>query len=572
MAGEREGKLFEAVVHKVLKQFISPSCSFEWNEDVEELSVEPDFIFRSKDGSPYSFILVTYCASAKESNRKGWRNIGETAEIKKQFGSRAGCLGITLGKLKPGVESMLGAALDAHIYSGSNQCAAQLERWIDQNASIAGSTNMARSAYVEEVWKDIKSLTKWIVDELATRCDKFGRLKQVSPINDLWTDFSKLPKGSVTSARNTSFRRGGFKLGVIAATNGAEETARGLFHADRIPHSLIELGWLTPRAGGRLEADPEISWSLRFLNAEIVKSILADFESSDVTEWVNVVSNAQARAALCRWIVKRLPVYLESPKLLYDDCRDLSENPAVFCSRHKLIHLTYMFPYELLVEVIRVAEGSKTAFGYSALERLCTDVKGMPPRNNRFYRIVLSDWVRQRGNEDVNPEHLSKALEVLLKHIKKTEWKGVREKELSQSYLESTLEFKILTYRGLDPVLSLLKAALPGIKVVFERSPFPEEDAGQDGASLFAEYNNNMIFWQSAQGSHTKDKKKELIGRLPSIIYKRTNNALTRKGYKGHFLILDGTWSQKDINALVGGGWTGVYYPDEIDQLAKAIV
>jgi len=37
-------------------------------------------------------------------------------------------------------------------------------------------------------------------------------------------------------------------------------------------------------------------------------------------------------------------------------------------------------------------------------------------------------------------------------------------------------------------------------------------------------------------------------------------------------LLLDGTWRQKDIDALVSAGWDEIYYPDEIDKLKEAIV
>jgi len=37
-------------------------------------------------------------------------------------------------------------------------------------------------------------------------------------------------------------------------------------------------------------------------------------------------------------------------------------------------------------------------------------------------------------------------------------------------------------------------------------------------------------------------------------------------------LLLDGTWCDEDLKALLQSGWDDVFYPDEIDKLIKAIV
>jgi hypothetical protein len=47
---------------------------------------------------------------------------------------------------------------------------------------------------------------------------------------------------------------------------------------------------------------------------------------------------------------------------------------------------------------------------------------------------------------------------------------------------------------------------------------------------------------------------------------------IRRPGIQKMILVLDGTWKQADLNALLRAGWDEIYYPDEMDQLAKAIV
>lgn len=85
--------------------------------------------------------------------------------------------------------------------------------------------------------------------------------------------------------------------------------------------------------------------------------------------------------------------------------------------------------------------------------------------------------------------------------------------------------------------------------------------------------NHTLINWQSAHSSHTNDKKKELCGRAIGLRYHWNGKAFVRRpGIEKMILVLDGTWKQADLNALLRAGWDEIYYPDEMDQLAKAIV
>jgi hypothetical protein len=38
------------------------------------------------------------------------------------------------------------------------------------------------------------------------------------------------------------------------------------------------------------------------------------------------------------------------------------------------------------------------------------------------------------------------------------------------------------------------------------------------------------------------------------------------------FLVLDGSWTDGDLAALLRAGWDTIFYPDEMDKLVKAIV
>jgi len=85
--------------------------------------------------------------------------------------------------------------------------------------------------------------------------------------------------------------------------------------------------------------------------------------------------------------------------------------------------------------------------------------------------------------------------------------------------------------------------------------------------------NKTLINWQSAHDSHTNDKKKELCGRAAGLRYHWNGKSFVRRpGVEKLLLLLDGTWCDEDLKALLQSGWDDVFYPDEIDKLIKAIV
>ena len=66
-----------------------------------------------------------------------------------------------------------------------------------------------------------------------------------------------------------------------------------------------------------------------------------------------------------------------------------------------------------------------------------------------------------------------------------------------------------------------------------------------------------------------------LCGKAVGLRYSWDNKKqsfVKRQGIEKMILVLDGTWSQKDIDALTYAGWDGIFYPDEIEKLKDAIV
>lgn len=85
---------------------------------------------------------------------------------------------------------------------------------------------------------------------------------------------------------------------------------------------------------------------------------------------------------------------------------------------------------------------------------------------------------------------------------------------------------------------------------------------------------HTLIKWQTAF-ANPRDKRKELCGRAIGLRYswdEEKQRFTPRKNIRKMILLLDGTWEQCDIDALIRSGWDEIFYPDEIDKLRSAIV
>ena len=136
------------------------------------------------------------------------------------------------------------------------------------------------------------------------------------------------------------------------------------------------------------------------------------------------------------------------------------------------------------------------------------------------------------------------------------------------------------SHRGFEPLLALL--IHEGVidspeKKENIRACFAEKAnlTGQAGMTPVVIVKNTLIKWQTATDAGRDHKRNELSGRAVSMRYTWDNEAkrfVPRSNVKKMILLLDGTWRQKDLNALIDSGWDEIYYPDEIDKLKAAIV
>ena len=62
-------------------------------------------------------------------------------------------------------------------------------------------------------------------------------------------------------------------------------------------------------------------------------------------------------------------------------------------------------------------------------------------------------------------------------------------------------------------------------------------------------------------------KTKELIGRIGMLAVENDGNKTRLASYKQTVLVIDGTWTQEQIERMHRAGFDRIYYVDEIDLM-----
>jgi hypothetical protein len=149
-------------------------------------------------------------------------------------------------------------------------------------------------------------------------------------------------------------------------------------------------------------------------------------------------------------------------------------------------------------------------------------------------------------------------------------------------WIDELVENKVGAYREYRPLDALVEVELGALGGTFSRvNYFPSiwhEKAIADGERINARAGTTTVYLagsaliktQSVSDAGAAHKKKELMARAFSLRYKM-NCGLPVERKIRLFLVVDGTFSDQDLIQLTASGWDEIFYPDEMDKLAKAI-
>lgn len=259
--------------------------------------------------------------------------------------------------------------------------------------------------------------------------------------------------------------------------------------------------------------------------------------------------------------------------------------------------------YEHLIAVLRAHAGRHNDYGYGSLVGLFKDRRN-DPSLRAFLDELTSElsssearsaqrWVQQtlqtsaepgrRGFQDwlagkkyVNPVVIGAfaySVTEMLAPIKTPA--KLNFTDLLGAHLYGLLN-KLITYQDYEPLPQLVKTACKGtVHLVSAPTVMADmaERAVQNAATMPAlAFGTGLICWKSVTGAGKDHKRKELGGRARALRFTRdTAGFSVRGGAQKLLLVIDGTFDDDDVTVLQHSGWDGIFYPDEMDDLIKAM-
>ena len=595
MAGERIGKTYEAILKvslDILKQKRKIDGNIFWNEVPEGVTVEPDFIIGPDKDHPQIIIMVTHSGSSKESEKKCWRNIGELCEVKTTLKPSPLAISIFFESvMKEQLKALQGTAFDPQLIVDSMPYGETLKKWVHTNEAEFSTDQEIKAVELAERCKHDAKLERCVqalADDVITTIETAQ-----AGLNDLWIYEEAREKGIPPIAKNTFIRRGLSKLLVFEDIELALRLYRGkTVKLNEVPNYLYDIGLARKAIGKAVPSDPEIQNAVDLLSDENIREIYRSICNNPVVyQYLYQLRNEEDIKIMGQYVVDEYDCLCDE-NVLFSRLIELYNDPKALVSAERVgesWNPNNVWLFETIIEIIKLSTGKANGYGYA---QLAADV-AMPDGAARDYSIearsfllspwgYLSDWTTRSGRTEIPGEVIhcvSAVLSEKLRSIGKSQIIRLSV-QLLDSYIHNILEAKLCTYRDFSPLLMLMEHAgavrfnesKQKMKTCFAEKAKLTGTAGQTTVVL---EKHTIINWQSSYAGHPADKKKELSGRAVGLRYtwdEEECKFIKRPGIEKLILLIDGTWQQQHINAMINAGWDEIYYPDEIDKLKAAII
>lgn len=608
MAGEKKGKAYEALVHVALLELVAEgklAGPVHWNVTPTGMSIEPDFITGSDPNNPKTLLLLSHCASVKNSDMKMWRNLGELVEAKTMLPTMPRVYCLTFGIIKTDLEPIQQHAFDQFVWvrQGTHPWVDDLDELICACLSDFPKGQEAQTVYMRSKQGKATADRKVACQRLKSLLEALYKGKSAE-LDNMWSDHRSRVPPVAQGARDTFFRRGIGKLLPLdnQITIDGEGRTVGPIKQDSIDLlETLEFGRKT--VGGARITDSEIVWAVRNIPRRNIDILMEARNIPRVAEWIETLRNLHRIKPQLEFIERHWE-RLITPQGMFDSLKLCHRSPHKLCPQGAAEGSKRVWLFHAVSELIKINSGSRTSFGLAFLMGILDRkkavrqhrevVRAMVRREVEWHapetiRLGLQDW-QSAGSEqsfaftDEDLARVSCVLAEMLSLVPKPN--AMRDTgALIKATIQTVLEAKLLTYRGFDPIGSILSTTISstsgeGPRYILTQACFAEATATSgvkiDPRSSGTEVvvcKNTMINWQSCSDAGRDHKKKELCGRAIGLRYHWNGNAFVRRpGVKKMILVLDGTWKQADLNALIRSGWDEICYPDEIDALKKAIV
>jgi hypothetical protein len=611
MAGERKGIAYEAIVKIALEELVRKgklTGTVFWNEKPNAMTIEPDFTVGTDKDHPTHVFLVTHSIATKNSNMKFWRNIGELAEAKGRLPSLPRVYSIVFdSRMYETLKVLQSATFDGQLLVGDADYGRRLQWWVEANSPGLPKDGDEKVDAIRNAMKDRSRADnpKSLVDELVRDLGKLVAASRTE-LDALWTMERKRATGRAPAARDTFLRRGVGKLLLLDQPDDVDSSGR---FKKGVPADVVEslktMGLAGNSIGGPRVTDPQMLWALRSLSSDALAELHKARASERVAEWIESLRSLAGVQDQLEYLAKHWHEITTGSGIFQHLVR-CHRDPHALCPKAVPAGSKRVWLYHLIIEWVKLAEGTRTEFGVAAFvaflaelrsnaghQRAVKQILGRDPewRSEETVRLGLQDWQSAQSGQKFafKDDDLARVADALARKLKETKAPDPASdaRRMTEALVQTVLEAKLLTYRNFKPFEMLLerelkKAGLVGSLEVAVRACFADAAAAagakldpRSSGTTVMRVKNTLINWQSVSDEGRDHKKKELCGRAPALRYSwdvKQGRYVGRPSTDKLLLIVDGTWRQDDLDALARAGWDEIFYPDEMDKLVKAIV
>ncbi len=604
MAGEKEGIAFEAFVSICLRRLADKgqiNGNIYWNMKPASVSVIPDLSVGPSVDEPSAVILVTHSGSAKDSDKKFWRNLGELAESKIQLPSAPLVIALSFdGVVKNDLRVIQGAVFDAEIHAGELPTGSALVKWIRANARSFPKKRQEVEALLDLECRRTPTLANALLELQTALLDALSTSSSLH--STLWKLARGHSRGEHSQPHPTYLRRA---IAKVILVGDPDLLWSPRLRASDVPKFCHELGLIGPSIAGPVVLDGDLVWLRGALSKAIVSEIVSAAPVLQMKTWIDALRNSDALVFAEEYISKNWRE-LRSADGLHAHLVETSSGRFL---KAQDVELVPGWLFEYLREAVKVSIGKKTGWGWSVLIRdlkaleadnmylqfvaKVSGLKGSELSDNwsgyRTLTYSLPEWVMgDRDNfrlKSTDLPRLAYSLVPYLQNICNDDFFSINRALIREYYVMNYLEAKLTQYRNFAPLRDLITSAIrtAGLPCeVIERPPSVfREIAESVGARLnvrscrtaVIRSSKTLLHWKSAHKGHANDKRKELYGRAVSLRYGLQGTMPhARTDVRKLILVVDGDWDAVDLSSLTRAGWDEIFYPDEMDMLVKAIV
>lgn len=593
MADSKIGKVYEAILAVALEQLLKRSHSISrvfWNQNPEGVDVEPDLLIGESVDHPEYIFCVTHSASAKESDKKNWRNLGELSELKSVLDPLPVVINVFFESvLKSDLKDIQSASFDAQLMVDERPYAKKLGGWVRRNTNYLPHGQQEIADEIRQLVRKnatLKSVIEGVIADL-----RIMVRKRNVELDGLWILERKRVKKLPPEPVATTIRRGLSKLLIFEDLDlGINLYLGKRISVDRIPGYVFALGLARRSIDRARPSDSDIKGALTLLKIADVRAVCKKGKEYDVlNEMLSRVRMSSTQIAIGNFIKENFALVSDGDKL-YDALIKLYADPGSLSLQQKE-PIPNWPPNEVwlatyLMEIAKQMSAQKNGYGTSQLAReifelgLCEEADlsdagqfaggfGFPAWLCRKKTSFRDDLIRAVAQ--VLSAKMKSLGEQGLKNVIDTSGVGI-------DSLRNIVETKICTYRLFDPLAELLKARLSGVSEFSCKSCFAEyaRVKGSAGKISALRVGDVVIKCQSSNHlKHSTDKRKELCGRAIGLRYTwnpNTHRFENRSGVSRLILLLDGVWSPAHLKSLVTAGWDEIYFPNQLDELVASVL